>query len=280
MRQTWNAKFLYNELNELIGIDLGADYCAEHEGGILYMKSAMGISPLTNLSFFDLANVKEEEMLFGLDRIRPTKDIKDIIQRVKYQHKKMTHYGLFLSAAHWQLRNDDEKKKNRFVMNFHSRPKDEERPLRTAWSDYGFEIIVLKEHKKELDILEEALRTNNFLIGRFRTKNPFDRSGLTILILDKVPQENLDYWENHDKEEYVYSKEIAEIGIVQKLKEANKKWFALSPGTKKVEKENGTSENVLAFFLNPHEQSKYNYGWFTVEELEQWIDETGPIIKD
>lgn len=279
MRQTWNSKFLYNESNELIGIDLGYDYCAEHEGAIPYMKSAMGISPLTNLPFFDLANVKEEEMLFGLDRIRPTKDIKNIIERVKYQSKKMTHYGLFLSTYHWQLSNNDEKKKNRFAANFNSRPKDEERSLRTAWSDYGFEIIVLKEHKKELDILEEALRTNNFLIGRFRTENPFDRSGLTILILDKVPQKNLDYWENHDKEEYAYSKEIAEVGIVQKLKEADKKWFALAPGTKKVEKEDGTSENVLAFFLNPHNQSKYNHGWFTVEELEQWINEEGPIIK-
>lgn len=279
MRQTWNAEFLYNELNELIGIDLGADYCAEHEGSISDLKRTMGISPITNVQFLDLANINESDMVFGLERIKPRHDINNIIHRTKYQNKKMTHYGLILSSNSWLFR-DGSPKKNTYAMSFSSRPeKEDDIKLRTAWSDSGFEIIVLKEHKKELDILEEALRTNNFLIGKFKTENPFERKGLTILILDKIPQETLDYWEKYDKEEYSYSKEISSIGIVQKLKDANKRWFALSPGSKKVVKDDGTEEKVLAFFLNPYNQSKYNHGWFTVEELEQWINEEGPIIR-
>jgi hypothetical protein len=31
------------------------------------------------------------------------------------------------------------------------------------------------------------------------------------------------------------------------------------------------------YFLNPMRQQENNFGWFTVEELEQWMEGKGPI---
>lgn len=34
------------------------------------------------------------------------------------------------------------------------------------------------------------------------------------------------------------------------------------------------------FWLNPMNQKKYNHGWFTIEELQQWAKDNGPIVKN
>src|SRR3989344_5955611 len=36
----------------------------------------------------------------------------------------------------------------------------------------------------------------------------------------------------------------------------------------------------MRFWLNPYDdQNLYNYGYFTLEEIEQWLDNSGPIVK-
>jgi len=42
--------------------------------------------------------------------------------------------------------------------------------------------------------------------------------------------------------------------------------------------EGGTKYPVM-FWLNPQEQNKYRCGWFTVEELTEWAEDKGTIIK-
>jgi len=34
------------------------------------------------------------------------------------------------------------------------------------------------------------------------------------------------------------------------------------------------------FWLNPCEQDKYRYGWFTLDQLFAWAGGFGPIVKD
>ena len=41
-----------------------------------------------------------------------------------------------------------------------------------------------------------------------------------------------------------------------------------------------TSAHPYWFLLNPHNQQHVNFGHFTVEELEQWIECKGPIPMD
>jgi hypothetical protein len=52
-----------------------------------------------------------------------------------------------------------------------------------------------------------------------------------------------------------------------------KPFYALSPSWKNKQ----NTKHKVVFWLNPTDQQKNNYGWFTVEELEQWIEGKGPI---
>ena len=48
MRRSFEGSFIYNEKEEMIGINIGADFCAEHEWGIGRMQDRLGV---TNKSF-------------------------------------------------------------------------------------------------------------------------------------------------------------------------------------------------------------------------------------
>ena len=39
------------------------------------------------------------------------------------------------------------------------------------------------------------------------------------------------------------------------------------------------SQHPVMYWLNPADQDKNNAGWFTVEELDQWIAGTGPVVN-
>jgi hypothetical protein len=71
-------------------------------------------------------------------------------------------------------------------------------------------------------------------------------------------------------------------GIAKKLKKkAGLSWYALKPAWRDFfEDPVYQSEYKVIFFLNPEGQNKYNSGWFTVEELLQWIKGKGPVIRN
>jgi hypothetical protein len=66
--------------------------------------------------------------------------------------------------------------------------------------------------------------------------------------------------------------------IEEKIKKADLRYFALSPRWCN-DGEKTRTKYPIVFWLNPHDQHIYNSGWFTVEELEQWISKTGPVLK-
>lgn len=59
------------------------------------------------------------------------------------------------------------------------------------------------------------------------------------------------------------------LTIKKRIEAAGLYWYALSDAP----------EADGRYFLNPGEQDKYNYGRFTLEDLEAWIDGKGPIVK-
>ena len=63
----------------------------------------------------------------------------------------------------------------------------------------------------------------------------------------------------HDEEQYFLEQKVKESGIKERLQKANKKYQSLSA---RIDNDN------LKFWLNPVEQGLFNYGWFTVEDLD------------
>lgn len=80
-------------------------------------------------------------------------------------------------------------------------------------------------------------------------------------------------------------------GIVQRIEAANRacgrrfppfRWHALSPDWAagfRVDGKGFETDCDVVFFLNPAQQDRNNFGWFSVEELDLWLSGLGPIVK-
>lgn len=135
-----------------------------------------------------------------------------------------------------------------------------------AWDEKSFGINA--KEKNHLDILCEAIRNCNIAITL--------RDGLSIYIADAIPKSIIDKWVEQDSDKKKLYEEFESSGIEKKLADAGKKYFALMPRWKDDKK---PSKYKICFWLNPNDQHLNNFGWYTVEELEQWIKEEGPIPK-
>jgi hypothetical protein len=98
----------------------------------------------------------------------------------------------------------------------------------------------------------------------------FRNAGLVICIASSLPQETISQWEKVDKEREQLLIDFNNTGIKEKLEAVGKRYFALSPQRAK--------DGSLQFFLNPCDQDKCFWGWVTLKDLEDWIQNKGKII--
>ena len=109
---------------------------------------------------------------------------------------------------------------------------------------------------------------------------PFGTAGLCLIkyssFSDEEKEEMLQ--KDHDRKKLMAAAEKTKIA--KKLEKAGLGYYALAPQwTDFFKKPSFQSKYPVIFFLNPKQQDKYNSGWFTVEDLLQWIKGTGPIVK-
>lgn len=140
------------------------------------------------------------------------------------------------------------------------------------WSSDAF--LFITSGKNNCQILKDvytAIIQGTAYYGISSAENPFSRSSPCIVV-SPIPEAEQQAIALQWSELRKLSKEILDTGIHAKLKNANKWYYALSPSK--------NNDGELKFWLNPQEQNKYNYGWFTLEHLNQWAENTGPIVKE
>ena len=252
MRRGYDSEFLTDDNGEIMGINLGADHCAEHEWGIKGIKRSF--------------NLNDSEEVFGIaKRIINIVPEQLIYKKVKIKNK--IHYVLILPRHTYGVNFDEDYKK--------WLPSDlipySNKNLSCAWDENSFGILVTKEYKKEIELLYESFQNKDIAIGVAPSK-AFSNGGLIFTITSKLPQEVIDDIYEKDFDHHNLQKVAKETGIYELLKKVNKSYYALSPRWKDENKKE------LVFWLNPAEQRKYNYGWFTIEDLEDWANDKGKII--
>lgn len=144
--------------------------------------------------------------------------------------------------------------------------KDEK--LTTAWSERDF-CIASTSH--DMNELWEAFQNLDIAIGLGGKSNPFAGSGLIFMIVSNLPNATKQSMYNADKEYYDLQKDAHATGIYELLKEHGKKFFALSPAR--------DDDGSIRFWLNPYEQDKYNFGWYTLKDLQDWANDKGVIVR-
>jgi hypothetical protein len=158
--------------------------------------------------------------------------------------------------------------------------------LAAAWDEDSFGVKVKGE--KDLKHLED-------LYSQFSTKNIaiwlggghiFQNSGLILGIINRIPQRLTREMYKADQEVWELKQAAEKTGIRQKIDEANAAWWDKNPHSHEAGpyayfalKPSWDSKHHVIFWLNPMNQDKNNSGWFTVEQLELWLQNKGPVIK-
>ena len=266
MRAARNAAWLV-ENNKLMGLNLGSDFTAEHEWGIKDLKKSFGIND-------------NDISVYGIEKRRITEVPKSLY------YLKTGKTSILTMKDFWQGVPEE-----LTIKLLRSSELYDYNELNTAWDEETFGILVKdKENQVRLEELYLAIQNKDAAIW-LGGGGVFENAGLCIAILSALPQENLKTMREADENSHKLSLASEATGIKQKIDEANSKvngwdkpcgYFALSPRWNTFVSGGAAgkpTKHPVVYWLNPMGQDKNNYGWFTVEELEQWIEGKGPIPK-
>lgn len=143
--------------------------------------------------------------------------------------------------------------------------------LMTFWDESCF--LVVSSNPKVIQALKkihDAFSSGDIAVW-LGGGGVFQNAGLAIAIATSLPKDVTDGWMETDMLAKKLKEDALATGIAERLKKAKKDYFALTPSYNK--------DNELQFWLNPFDQKSNNYGYFSVQELDQWIDNKGPIPK-
>ena len=257
-----DTQFVKNTDNNVVGINLGYDYTAEHEWGTKELKQLLGIWN---------GDPKTETNVMGFDRHVVTKP--DSIRRVTVKDWVfITTY----SKPSWSssTETDEEYFKKLFGYSMQSTNKE----VISAWDSKNF--VFGSKDTKAMDTLYTAFKEKRMLNAVVGTDNPFGRSGLYFGIYDYLTREDEKDVIKHQTNFTNMWKKIRDTKIEERLIEAGKKYYDLSPRIVTDNKAFKSSKLPdIKFWLNPMYQTNNNYGWYTIEDLEEWIDDKGKIPK-
>ena len=265
MRRANDASLL-KDGDKLIGINLGADFCAEHEWGIKGLRQAFGM----------------KDTGYGLEK----RTMQKLPQARNYDTMQMVS-GVNLVET---------KKETILIVGVGTIPKDikelyrcfqlgryENDALHTSWDETSFGINAQKKEDREaVRTIYAAMQKNDVAIW-LGGGGVFQNAGLVVAIASAIPTEKVKTLYDADVDRENLVKAAAKTGIEERLKKAGKKWFALSPSwlPENMVTVNGPRKSVhpVMFWLNPYEQHIHDCGWFTVEELDLWVNNQGPCMK-
>jgi len=260
MRRGTSGQGIIEENGVFVGFGLGADFTAEHEWGIKGLRRDLGMN----------------SNKIGLER-RTITVLPENRYRAYLKGKEPTL--VFLSHRVWD--SEDEKEVKKHIMKNHELSLYGDKDLMGAWSDSDFGIKVTAQYRKHLTELHEAfLRKDIAIFLGGGTGNPFENAGLMVVIASRVPEEGKKLLREGDLNYQALQKADDATGIKSKLYKAGKQYFALSPKWADFFKDpdyTHKTKHKVIYWLNPMEQHVNNSGYFTVEELELWADNKGPI---
>jgi len=273
MRKAYNDVSIVrdeNKNNQLIGISLGYDFCAEHEWGIKGIKEEFGI-------YHDKIGIDGRSITKGSVIYKEKSDLALIRNSDNFN---VSYYKLdeqdFDECLPYDLKHLDNKKE-----------------IQTAWAEDDFCVVGPIDVIKEL---KEAFDNKNICFATINSMPAFGGTSLCILIKDRVPQEAVDqmvYADNKAKDLIKYEEKIGITKLKNKVFKSvysndfdinkHKYWMALSPKWINYKnecpenKEKNKTEYDIKYWVNYGDNE--TYGWFTVEQIKKWLENPKVRLK-
>jgi len=158
-------------------------------------------------------------------------------------------------------------------------------PMLSAWAEGSFGIIVKgREEKENLQAIYNAFLDHNASITFMNlTPNVFGNASLSLLIIDRIPEDSLQQMKDADKEtldlEWIQNR----LNFRERLQKTGKFGeYSLhycgakfeNYDTKKSKKQNCRNENLRVWT-----NSSDYFGWNTVEEIEELINDKNLTLE-
>ena len=270
MRRANNPEPLTHE-DKFIGINLGADFVAEHEFGIKDIRRMFGMNDKKNGIDRRTATVFPENAILFRKGKKHSVLIADERLASSYtqsyrERLESKEFGKELEKGHLKG----------FGLDIYEpyRDEDERQTIATSWDGDSFGIMVTADKSDMLEQLYNAMKTKDFSIwtgggGVFRN------AGLVVAIRSLLPKEGLKVMLDADLNKKKLEKADAKTGIKKKLAKAGKRYYCCEASWAEGKKYD--TKHKVIYFLNPCEQHKTNFGWVTVEDLEEWCEDKGKI---
>jgi hypothetical protein len=253
MRKAYNSEFCI-ENNNLLGINLGADFTSEHEWGIDGIKRSFSLTT--------------DDTVFGIERRKINIVPENLIYRDVVLNNKTYHLIILLDSWDYSKKYFEVESKEWIPRDLKPFGSEE---LVCAWDERTFGILVSDKYEKELKAIYQAFINKDIAIG-VAPSGAFQNGGLRFTIVSKLPKSIIEKIHNNDTDAVLLKNIAEETGIYELLKKAGKKFYSLRPKWK-----NENKKEVI-FWLNPQDQHLYNYGWYTVQDLKEWARNKGKII--
>lgn len=254
MRRTFTGQQIVSANDgRFVGICLGYDFCAEHEWGIAGLKRAFGIP--------ERATREKHGADARTATVCPPSNDLWFVRRGGFRYLMYWHHYEPWTPA----------RRSTVDLNGVLQAYRDDNELVAAWDEKSFGLrMPVAGGEQKLTKLYQAIQDKDLMIF-LGAPEPFGGRGLVLCIRSRVDAEILEAMGEADLD-YIALREAAEAtGIAARLDKAGKRYFALSPRWANEEKTD------VVFWLNPMEQQRNNFGWFTVADLDDWIADRGKI---
>jgi len=247
-----------NDDDQFCGVNFGYDFAAEHESGISGIRTTFGIKTYTGNT-----TVNSIKKMFGV--LKPAFGIEARIIKEKPASLAFKQKGDFCCIYYSSSFLTDTVFEDGIKSLSWEMSKANGKDLVCYWGENSFMLITTNQ--ANFQELKKAF--NNLTIAIFTA----GKDGLVLALSEKLDEKTKSDLMSSDFNAWELKKEAESLGIEEALIKAKKEYHALRPAWKDDKK------TVVHFWLNPYDQQKYNHGWYSVEELKDWINEKGPIIK-
>jgi hypothetical protein len=274
---------------KVFGVNLGSDFTSEHEWGIKELNERLGVeSEAPKKNFLGNLLGKNEERL-GIEKRRIRKPNMDNVVWVEDGDE-----AVLMVIDQWLVKRMLGKKVGEFdgELKFY---RDE--TMATAWSGNDLGVHVRgKENVEHLRRIYNAIQNKEAAIW-LGGGGVFKNAGLCIAIINEVPEASKQLMRDADVDRKNLDAASEKTGIKERIDKINSDflekarekgyglmatlnrplgYYALSPSWISEDRKEQSKHPVI-YWLNPMQQDRVNFGWFTVEQLEEWIEGKGPI---
>lgn len=279
----------------VVGVNLGYDFCSEHEWGIKGIKSLLGVpnksksnDPYEVIGIEHHLQSRAPELIVSI-HANQWLSLQGIIFHT-FTKRKEKYSVLLVSNSHSEsikeslgiefttaINSECDKTLKRAIKSFLKGKIDPkqfwaEETLLSSWDSDGFILRAKGEDAEKLQVLHQMLIDGKAAVGRLTDKYSFGRGGIVFMNSDCIDDEEREAVKQSHLDHNKLIEAFSATGIEKQIEDAGLRFYALKPQWANEEK------TELVFWLNPCEQQKYNSGWMTLEDLQQWCQGTGKII--